>query len=156
MNISVPFLETTGYFRAQKPATYALADNLFSHHIQPLHPLQCRGWPISASTEEHFGTFHIPHLNLGSPFLVSWCPCAIPSWPSPGAQGLPSAGLTHTLPQHCGILPAWGAGDWHWGPTLGSSPSPKSRHILLTLGRICSTVGRSSVVVSVCLLITLR
>lgn len=151
MNILVSSLEIIGYFRVQKPATYTLADRLFSHLAQPLHPLQCRGRAISSSMEEHFGTFHAPHLNLCSPFLV---PVPIPGCPSSGAQWFPSAELTHNLSQHCGILPACAAGDWHWAPTPGSSPSPKSRHVLATLGGFCSTVRRSSVAVCVCMVIT--
>lgn len=94
---------------ASRQTEYTLADKLSSHHIQPLHPLQCRGRAISASTE---------------------------------AQWFPSTELTHSLPQLYGILPAWGAGDWHWEPTLGSSPSPKFRHVLVALGGFCCTVNK--------------
>lgn len=82
VNILVPSLETMGYFRAQKPATFALAGKLPSHRIQPLHPFQCRGRAISASMAEHFGTFHFPSLSLCSHFLV-------PSAHVPSLAGLP-------------------------------------------------------------------
>lgn len=154
VNILVPSLETMGYFRAQKPATFALADKLTSHHIQPLHPFQCRGRAISASMAEHFGTFHFPSLSLCSPFLV---PSAHVPWlASPRCPVVPLRRADPHLAPALRHPTSRGAGGWHWEPTLGSSSSPKSRHVLVTLGEFCSTVRRPSMVVHVCLLLTFR
>lgn len=69
MNILVPSLERTGYFRDQKPV--ALAHKPCTHHVQPLLPLQRRGRALSTSMAELFGTLYFPHFKLCPPSVTS-------------------------------------------------------------------------------------
>lgn len=104
---------------ASRQTEYALADKLSSHHIQPLHPLQC------SSMGEHF--VHSTFLPSTSA-LFSWSPVSMcHPW-------LPSSRCP-VVPLH-GADPCLAPAPWHpaslrsrrlaLGTTLGSSPAQSS------------------------------
>lgn len=168
MNILVPFLEGTGYFRDQKPVICTLAHKPFTHHVQPLLPLQHRGRAITASMEEPFGTLHSPHLNLCPPSLSSGtgvrsleqgtAGLASPRSPRsparrrvPLPQGWPTS-LTSTT-RSCHLEEQETGTRSQYCPPRGI---PKPRHALVTYGEFFGMVKEKSMVVRVHLLVTFR
>lgn len=120
------FSRDNGVFQSPKASNICFGRQapLTSHSASPSLPVQGKG-----HLSVHGRTFWYLPLSFPQPllsFLGPQCPCAIPGWPPPGAQWFPSAGLTHTLPQHYGILPAEeqeaGTGNPHWAPHPAQSP----------------------------------
>ena len=169
MNILVPSLERTGYFRDQKPVTCALAHKPSTISLaSPSPPAQGKGHLCT-----HGRTFWYRPLSSPQPLLSCLelkCSCAIPG-AGHGWAGLPQV---PSVPRQPAVPVAPLPQGWTTpltSATRSCHPEeqetgtrnqycpprdvPKPRHVLMTYGGFFSTV-KKSMVVPVCLLITFR